>query len=401
MKWFYHLFWMRIKITGKQPLLWFLLVISILFSLIPINAFLRAGENRIPIAIINLDQGKQSEQFIEAIKTLPEIVFIDADSIETAKKRLAVGEYEGVIIIQDTFTEQIENARFSDILQILVSPSSSVTSFLAEVFSEKVIEIWADEFIIQEYQSLRESFGEPATEQEIAVLREEIFSASTDEVLINLTIHQPDFKGEQPSASEVMSIEDAVSRSVLYYCAMIIIFLFTSSRWVLDQRQSSVGLRMESLGVAPGLAILSSSFAMAFFCAGVLFFALASFYFAFDLSIGFLALQMVSAMLYFMGVIGLVLIFTVFTNESVSLMLVTPLAILINSLLGGMFYPLPDWAILWKQISILLPGRLLNMALLSDQLWPLAVGGGAYLLIGVVLSSLKQTASTSRRMLKS
>jgi hypothetical protein len=227
------------------------------------------------------------------------------------------------------------------------------------------------------------------TEAELGQLRMEMRQVIQSEEIIVLELHTLQGSGTQEVASRVSSGEDAIRQSVLYYSAMTVIFVFVSGRWVIEQRRNSIGLRMQSLGITPAISVLASSTAMAAYCTGVLILAIIGYSLMVKISLGFALGLVFTAILYFFSIVGLALIFTFFTRESISLLLISPLALLVNSLLGGMFYPLPDWAILWRQVSILLPGRMLNLALYSNQYWPLIVGMVVYISVGVLIASKK------------
>jgi len=387
MKWFFHLFAMRIKATWKMPLLWCLLILSGLLSVVPVNAYLNQTVDTIPIALINLDQGPYAEEFIREISSFEKITFITEVQLDEAQRRLSTGKYEGIVVILDNFSEDISNAEFRQMLTIYVSPSSSVTSFLSEVMSEKVLEIWAQEYMIQDYQALKQEAGTPLSEFAIQQLRMEIDQGIQEEEYMVLDIHTGSVDLTQTDSDRLGSATDALKQSVLYYASMTIIFVFISGRWVIDLRQNSIGLRMHSLGITPAFSVLASSTAMAIFCTGFLTLIITLFGIMLKIPSGIVLGLIGTAFLYFVSIIGLALIFTSFVKESTSLLLVSPLAVLINSLLGGMFYPLPEWAITWQKISVILPGRMLKLAIFSGQYLPLVLGAAIYLSVGVLLAS--------------
>jgi hypothetical protein len=55
-----------------------------------------------------------------------------------------------------------------------------------------------------------------------------------------------------------------------------------------------------------------------------------------------------------------------------------------------MLQPLPDWALVWERISVILPGRMLNQALIAGQPLGLLLGVLVYFGLGVLLASLNQ-----------
>jgi hypothetical protein len=387
MKWFFHLFVMRIKATWKMPLLWFLLIFSGALSVVPITAYFNQTVDTVPIAIVDFDQGPYADEFFIEISEFSGLSFIQEDSLDEAQRKLSVGKYEGIVVILENFSEDIEKAEFKQMLSIYISPSSSVTSLLSEVMAEKVVEIWAQEYLIQDYQELKREAGVPFSGADLQQLRLEIEQAIQSEEIMVLDIHTGSIDLSQTNSGRVESAAEAIKQSVLYYSSMTIIFVFVSGRWVIDQRRNGIGLRMLSLGITPVLSVLASSTAMAVFCTSILTLVIFIFGALLSIPFGLIMGLIATAFLYFISIIGLALIFTSFVSESISLLLVSPLAVLINSLLGGMFYPLPEWAVTWQKISIILPGRMLKQALFTDQYLPLILGAVVYLSIGVIVAS--------------
>lgn len=387
MKWFFHLFAMRIKATWKKPLLWCLLILSALLSVVPVTAYLNQTVDTIPIALVDFDQGPYAEEFIKEISSFDRISFIKEESLDEAQRKLSTGKYEGIVVILDNFSEDISNAEFRQMLTIYVSPSSSVTSLLSEVMSEKVLELWAQEYMIQDYQALKQEEGSPLSESDLEQLRVEIEQGIQTEEYMVLDIHTGNIDLTKTDSERLASAVDALKQSVMYYSSMTIIFVFISGRWVIDLRRNSIGQRMHSLGITPALSVLASSTAMAVFCTGILTLVITIFGIMLKISIGVLFGLIGMAFLYFVSIIGLALIFTSFVKESTSLLLVSPIAVLINSLLGGMFYPLPEWAVTWQKISVVLPGRMLKLAAFSGQYLPLVLGTIIYLSVGVLIAS--------------
>jgi hypothetical protein len=234
---------------------------------------------------------------------------------------------------------------------------------------------------------LKQEAGEPLSASALQQLRSEIEQGIHTEEYMVLDIHTGSVDLTQTGSSRLGSAIDALKQSVLYYSSMTIIFVFISGRWVIDQRRSSIGQRMHSLGITPALSVLASSTAMAVFCTGVLMLAVIIFGIILQVPFHFIIGVLGTAFLYFISIIGMALIFTSFVKESTSLLLVSPIAVLVNSLLGGMFYPLPEWAITWQRLSVILPGRMLQTALFSQQFLPLVLGAVIYLSLGVLFAS--------------
>lgn len=386
MKWFWHLLVMRLKITAKTPLLWLLLAVSGLFSLIPIHAFQNQVTDKIPMAYVNLDGGAISQEFISEITIMDGVTFFEADSFPRALRQLAIGRYEGIVVIEENFSETISQGVFKKVMTIYVSPSSSAAPIITEYLAEKVLELWAESFMLQDFANFMAENDMAIAPDTLDAMEDELAQIVQGDDLISFQIYGAGGQVTEPEAQGMMTGEDAVRQAVLYFAALSVIFVFTSGRWVIDQRQSSIGQRMNALGMAPLVSVLASTSATAFLCTGVLGVLVIGSGLYFSLVFGFTLTLIGLGLLYFLAIIGIALAFFQVVRESTSLFLISPLAILINSLLGGMFYPLPEWAVIWQKVSILLPGRMLTLALKSGNIGPLGLGALFYLCLGVLVS---------------
>jgi hypothetical protein len=387
MNWFLRLFRLRMHLIALQPTLWLLLIISAFFAYLPIHNYKFDAQPVFPIAIINLDGSETATIYLESLRAFPDLKLIEESSLDEAKKQLSIGKYEGILQVNPGFSEAIAELDLQDLIMVYVSPSSSAANYLPELFVGKALDIITRETIIRDYQEALERIDQPLTSDEIQQLRQEILEREKSEELVRLIIHQPEVaRPVRPSRSA----EDTLRQSAMIYCALVIIFLITSSRWVIDQRRSGIGLRMRSLGITPLQAVLASSLAMTIFCSVVLLLILLGGALFLGVSLCLVLEVFLISLLYFMAVVGLALIFSSLVKESISLLLISPLAILINTLLGGMLQPLPDWALVWERISVILPGRMLNQALIAGQPLGLLLGVLVYFGLGVLLASLNQ-----------
>lgn len=387
MNWFLRLFRLRMHLIALQPTLWLLLIISAFFAYLPIHNYKFDAQPVFPIAIINLDGSETATIYLESLRAFPDLKLIEESSLDEAKKQLSIGKYEGILQVNPGFSEAIAELDLQDLIMVYVSPSSSAANYLPELFVGKALDIITRETIIRDYQEALERIDQPLTSDEIQQLRQEILEREKSEELVRLIIHQPEVaRPARPSRSA----EDTLRQSAMIYCALVIIFLITSSRWVIDQRRSGIGLRMRSLGITPLQAVLASSLAMTIFCSVVLLLILLGGALFLGVSLCLVLEVFLISLLYFMAVVGLALIFSSLVKESISLLLISPLAILINTLLGGMLQPLPDWALVWERISVILPGRMLNQALIAGQPLGLLLGVLVYFGLGVLLASLNQ-----------
>lgn len=379
MKWGLRIFLLRLRMVATSPMLWILLVVAALFSLLPILQYKEDKQDIIPIAVVNHDTGIYSTEFIDLVKELPNITIYENESLESAQKKLSIGDYEAVIELFDNFSNQVVQEEFDQVFNVYVSPSSSVAVFLTEVLAEKYIEIWGQELAINEYSNLMEENDQPLSEEEISALRDEMKASVTANSLVFLEIHQGEGDAQQ-LVEETPA--DALRKSALFYCALVIIFIFLSCRWVIDLRLKGIGVRMHSLGITSTTVTLASSFAMALLCEGLLLVPLVTGTLILHTSFLLLLEIMAASLLYFMSAIGISIALSTMLKESISLMLISPMAVMINSLFGGMLSTVPTLTVFWQKLIFALPGRQLTEAFTTGNYLPLILGALIYSALG-------------------
>lgn len=380
MKWGLRIFLLRLRMVATSPMLWILLLIAVLFSLLPIQQFKENKLDTIPIAVVNHDTGVYSIEFIDLVKELPNITIYENETLESAQKKLSIGDYEAVIELSGDFSKQVVQEEYDRVFNIYVSPSSSVAVFLVEVLAEKYIEIWGQELVINDYRSVMNEYDKPFTEDEISALRNEMKASVTANSLVFLEFHQGEGIVQQKNEE---TPEGALQKSALYYCALVIIFIFLSCRWVIDLRLKGIGVRMHSLGITSTIVTLASSFAMALLCEGLLLVSLLIGTLILHTSFLLLLKIMAASLLYFIATIGISIAFSSMLKESISLMLISPMAVMINSLFGGMLSRVPTLTVFWQKLIYAMPGRQLTEAFATGNYLPLILGAFIYSALGV------------------
>lgn len=123
-----------------------ILLIPLIYSFFYLDAFWDpyGKTENIPVAIVNLDKGKDDEnlgeELIDEIKQ-EEVLQINIEDEETAKEKLINKEYYAVITIPEDFTESINGASESDrkSTYITYSPNQK-TNYLASQIIGKVVD---------------------------------------------------------------------------------------------------------------------------------------------------------------------------------------------------------------------------------------------------------------------
>jgi hypothetical protein len=382
MNWFLAFFWLRFKQIAQQMTLWILLLTTVVVALIPVINHARGDTDNIRIAVVNEDSGSFSAVFIDAIRDVGGMEYVMVADSEEALRALAAGRYEGVIIIDRDFTEQMEALVFNDMFTFYVSPTSSIGMVLVEIFSEKVVEIWANEVLLADYMDFRAEKGLTADEAVKELTRAGMDEASLGDPLILIDYHVPDgeWSLEEPPQSNGPQV---IAQGVLWLCALAGFFILLSSRWVIDQRRTAIGERMLSLGVSPALTSLAAGMAVVVYCFFALLIMLAISGFYVSISLGLFVQYLLAGLLYFLAMAGFAVMISALVRTSIDLMIVAPMFTMVNAVLGGMFAALPEWAVVLERFSLLLPGRLLNQALVSQQWVWLLVAAMAYFAAGI------------------
>jgi hypothetical protein len=388
MKWGMCIFRLRLRMVATSPMLWILLLIAILFSMLPVHQYKANKQAIIPIAIINRDDGIYSTEFVGMLKKIPNLTIVENDTLENAQKKLSIGDYEAVVEIADNFSDQIIEKDYTRVFNIYVSPSSSVAVFLTEVLAEKYIEIWGQELVINDYRDVMAQNQKPLAESDVTALRNEMMQTVKQNSLVFLDIHQQESAAQQDQQN---TPENALQKSALYYCALVIIFIFLSCRWVIDLRTKGIGIRMHSMGITSTIVTLASSLAMALLCELLLFVSLIIGALMLHASFALVLKIIAASLLYFIAVIGISIAFSSMLKESISLMLISPIAVMVNSLFGGMLSPLPALTLFWQKIVFALPGRQLTEAFITGNYLPLAFGALVFSLLGIGAVRLLET----------
>jgi len=382
MNWFWTFFQLRFKQIAQQVTLWILLLTTVLVALIPVINHARGADDTIRIAVVNEDGGRFSAVFIEAIQDVGGMEYVMAADGDEALKALAAGRYEGVIIIAPEFTEQMEALVFNDMFTFYVSPTSSIGMVLVEIFSEKVVEIWAREVLLADYMEFRAEKGLTAGEAVKELTRAGMEKASLGDALILVDYHVPDGEWSLESTPQSNGAQ-AIVQGVLWFCALAGFFILLSSRWVIDQRRTAIGERMLSLGVNPALTSLAAGMAVVVYCFFALLITLAISGLYVPITVGVFVQYLLLGLLYFLAMAGFAVMISALVRTSIDLMIVAPMFTMVNAVLGGMFAALPDWAVVLERFSLLLPGRLLNQALVNQQWGWLLVAAAAYFAAGI------------------
>lgn len=382
MNWFLAFFWLRFKQIAQQATLWILLLTTVVVALIPVINYARGEDDTTRIAVVNEDNGRFSAEFIDAIRSIGDMQYVMTVDSAEALKALAAGRYEGVIIIDPNFSEQMEALVFNDMFTFYVSPTSSIGMVLVEIFSEKVVEIWAREVLLADYLDFRAEKGLPVDEAVRELTRAGMDEASLGDALILIDYHAPEgeWSLEKPPQTNGAQV---IAQGVLWFCALAGFFILLSSRWVIDQRRTAIGERMLSLGVSPALTSLAAGMAVVVYCFFALLITLAISGFYVPLSPALFVQYLVLGLLYFLAMAGFAVMISALVRTSIDLMIVAPMFTMVNAVLGGMFADLPDWAVMLERFSLLLPGRLLNQALISQHWGWLLAAAAVYFAAGI------------------
>ena len=385
MRWGPRIFRLRLRMVAASPMLWVLLLVAVLFSLLPIQQFRQAKRDLIPVAVVNHDQGVYAKEFVNLIEKIENLTVYRFEDLSAAQKKLSIGEYEAVIEVLDNFSDQVVNEEYAKVFKVYISPSSSVGVFLVEVLTEKYVEIWGEQLVLSEYRQVLSENNLSISDAEIAALRQEMIDTIPQNALVYLEID----RGAILEQAELENTpENALRKSALYYCALVIIFIFLSCRWVIDLRLKGIGVRMHSMGITSTVVTLASSLSMAVLCEALLFVSLLTGTLLLHTSFALLIKIMAASLLYFIAAIGISITFSSMLKESISLMLLSPIAVLVNSLFGGMLSRLPTLTTFWQRFVFILPGRQLTEAFSTGSYWPLLLGALAYSALGLAAVNL-------------
>jgi len=383
MIWIAKLFKARLAHILRRPYIWAFVLISAMAALFPVFGAAQ-GSRGVPVAVVDEDGGAQARQLAAYISedSIMDITETDRDS---ALSLLSRGRLEGVFVIKHGFSEKILAGDFDDTVILYTSPSSSVIKTLSELLMGKAMELWAIELSYDEIMKFRASEGLETDDAYRAALRAEIEGAIHGEQLLSLERHTP-----EPEAAEPESPESRLDRSLLWYCAFIFFFMLISSDWVIEARGLALGDRMRSLGIAPWQGYAASSLAVIALSLSGAAAAGAAACLRLGLPAMALLIRLPALLLYLTASMGLTLLIASLLSHTVQLMLACPLAALLNAVLGGMITELPAWAGTLKNISVVLPGRMLTDYFMYGRFTALLLGAGLWIAFGVGVNLIRR-----------
>lgn len=382
MRWFGKLFEMRLRLIIRQAVLWILLAIAVLLAFLPWLQYQNQSAKTIPVAVISEDTGPFASVYFDKLSRIPNVSFDVYDDLARAQRGLNAGKYEAILAIKENFSSSIENARTEEVFTLYLTPSSSVAGALGEVFAEQYIEIWIEAYLVNDYQALLEDNKISINEAELQLLRDKMRANAKTSILMELVIHDSDLFDQPAPIDDPITV---LSRTVAYYCAIVPFFVILSSRWVIEQRKNSIGLRMKAMGISQVVSITASSLVMLVICLVVLLIPVLSISIALKIAWTQVLFALTSALFYLCAIIGIALILASISATSVNLMLFAPLVVLLNAFLGGLVIDLPQWSIAWQTLSQILPGRMLSLALETRHLTGLLFCAAICFVLGLAL----------------
>lgn len=363
-----RMFAMRWKSSVRQPWVWAFIVVAVLCSLIPASSARFKSDTRLPIGLVNEDNGSSSFDLESYMDSYGKLTVFHSDR-ETALRNLAMGRLEAVYVIEKGFTYNVQNDIYKGIITMYTAPASSAAVLLSETIVNNALMIWMVETALYKVDGYVKAEGLPFTPEQREEMRKEFNTLLHHGSAITIREHIP-----QPARTS--GTYDALLSSMGWYAAFIALFVIMGAGWVIESRGQALGERMRAAGIHPASALGGSSLAViALGTLGWLAAALLS-----ALVAGYpalLGLRLLPAfLLYLAGLMGVTFLFASVFARTMQLMLVAPVFTVTQGVLCGMLFDLPGWASLLYAVSYVFPGRLFMLA--ADAL--LRSGGLAFLL---------------------
>lgn len=345
---------LRWKALTKKPHVWLFILLSVLASLIPATAAKYHSDSRLPIALVNEDNGVASYDFERYMARYDRLLVFKLDR-DTALRYMAMGRLEAVYIVTAGFTDAVQHDNYKGLITMVTAPASSAAVVLSETVVNSALMVWmvetalykVDGFLQEEHIALSAE-GRQALHREFNTL---LLSGST--IMIRQHI---------PAPAQTGATYEPLLRAVGWYGAFVALFVITSAGWVSETGRLALGDRLRLKGYPPLTTLLGSSVTvislavLGYLLAGTA----ASLTAGFKVTLGLTLLPVV--LLYMLGLIGITLVLCAFFEKTLQLMLIAPVFTIMQGVLCGMLFQLPNWAGILTAVSTIFPGRLFMLA---------------------------------------
>ena len=305
---------------------------------------------RMPIAVVNYDEGMWGEELIKVLNYEKEYDFYVTDEAP-ARKAIAENKAHGLIIIKPDFSDKISKGKYKSLFSITVMADSYDLNAFTEVLINDTIKIW-----MEALTELRLEEIANADEDEIEAFRKDAMEIWGGESLLDIDSFIIN------NTSEESEEEENTYSGIRWYAALSLFYLIIGGTWMCDY--GSGGLLKRAVGKGGNIALMYISQALPGLIVTTVM--LIPVLIA-EKSAGNPFLILLAYVLYACGASGMALVVCSLSGKLSNLVLVAPVVTMAASLISGLLFKLPNWAKFWEIISVVLPGHWFHLAVQGNH----------------------------------
>lgn len=317
-----------------------------------------------PIAIINEDTSSYSNTFLEKLEQdkMLNILYLDK---ETALRQVSTGRIDGVLIIKDNFSSQLEKGEYDDILEIISPISITSIQPISEIISMTVIDIWldreVDNTLLSKYQQYDGKID--LTYEELI---KELYANNIEEDILLIT----HISSNLVVKSKIKNPLTPYNKAIGIFAGFALFVMILSSEWVFSLKNKSLSDRFTSMGISFFRRCLSSLLAnisvfMIFYIILII---------TLSVIIGGLTflngiLLIISMLIYLIGISAMALIVATFVSSINHLIIIGATITIINLSLTPLTIDVQNEVFIYSTIAKVLPGTYLLSSSSNSNGW--------------------------------
>ncbi|HHV96750.1 MAG TPA: ABC transporter permease [Clostridiaceae bacterium] len=373
---------LKILLSDKSFML-AMTVIPLILTIITGYALKFEKENKIPLAVCDLDKTDYSKTVIDLISKKDGLEIIITDE-ETAVEMVRDYKVEAAYIIKEGFKENLIKGNTNGIIEQVSSPSSIASNMIGEIIggeiSRIIINITAADWVVSEYNSLKADnrLKSAYSEKDVDVLWQEAWDytdslwASGPAMTIDYIEIESSNVTENPDNINVESSmnkpvpgssmnksafgTDSISSAAFgMLTAFIMFMLMFNSSWLVEEKENGTLKRIISGPGAISALFIGNILSLIFI--GLIQIVLFSFICTIVFKVNLFAYvsNICIIIIYLFSVISLSLFISSFLKTRIQLQAGAPLFSIITGFIGGCFWNIPQAGGFVKTISLFTP----------------------------------------------
>lgn len=140
MKVIFHLATLRLKIALSAVTNWLMLILFPLVLIILITCFFQTTlrGTRVPVVVVDLDQGSYSRQVVERLQSIEALRVLTLD-LDQVQRQVLTNSADCAVVIPQGFQDNIGDGFHPGTIEIYSTPTSMATPFVKEVVASQVM----------------------------------------------------------------------------------------------------------------------------------------------------------------------------------------------------------------------------------------------------------------------